>query len=95
MVVVREPDNQYDRNAIAVHAVSPRTGKAQNVGYVVKEMAAKLAPVLDKKKAAGETVGLEGHIRGGWLRSDGDEGHYGISLLYDPSDFGLDDTPKL
>ncbi len=77
-VLIREPDNQYDPFAIAVHAVSPRTEQALKVGYVSKEMAARLAPVLDKKGAAGETVGLEGHIRGGLVRSDCDECHYGI-----------------
>lgn len=89
VVLIREPDNEYDKSAIAVHAVSPQTGEARKVGYVAKETAAKMAPALDKINAAGETVGLEGYIRGGWIR-DGDEGHYGIWLLYDPSDFGLD-----
>lgn len=90
VVLIREPDNTYDPLAIAVHAVSPQLGQAIKVGYVAKEVAARMSPALDAKNAAGETVGLLGRIRGGWLRSDGDEGHYGIWLMYDPSDFGLE-----
>jgi hypothetical protein len=89
VVLIREPDNQYDPNAIAVYATDPRTNQAAKVGFVVKPLAEKLAPVLDEKNAAGETVGMEGYIRGGWQRGNGDEGHYGIWLLYDPVDFGI------
>ena len=88
-VLMREPDNQYDPNAIAVYAASPRTGHALKVGYVNRDDAAAMAPGLDRLNAQGETVGLEGRIRGGWLRDDGDEGHFGIWLLYDPADFGI------
>ena len=88
-VLIREPDNPHDANAIAVYATDPRTGRASKVGFVGRPAVERLAPAIDRKNAAGETVGMEGYIRGGWLRSDGDEGHYGIWLSYDPADFGL------
>jgi HIRAN domain len=38
----RDPDNEHDANAIAVHA-----GDGQQVGWVPRELAAELAPALD------------------------------------------------
>lgn len=89
-VLVREPDNEYDTNAIAVYATT-RDGQqsARHVGYVAAEVAEDLAPILDRKRREGETVALEGHIRGGWDRGGGDTGHYGIALTFDPEDFGM------
>lgn len=51
MLLVREPRNQYDRNAIKVLARWQRddmTRRAQ-VGYIPKETAKKLAPLMDRK----------------------------------------------
>jgi len=88
-VLLREPDNPNDENAIGVYATNPRTNQAAKVDYIERGMAEDLAPAIDQKNAQGEMVGLVGHIRGGWRRADGNEGHYGIWLLYDPDDFGL------
>jgi len=88
-VLVREPKNPYDQNAIAVHAEDGR-GNAILVGYVNRADAARLAPAIDRLNAAGTQVAMEATIIGGWDRGDGDEGHYGIWLRYDPTDFGLD-----
>ena len=81
VALVREPANPWDTNAVAV-----KCGE-WTVGFLSREAAEMFAPVIDTKNAAGETVCLEGHIRGGWKRRNGDEGHYGIALLYNPSDF--------
>jgi hypothetical protein len=86
-VLVREPNNPYDPNAIAVYATA-RNGTAVQVGYVNGPEAQKLAPALDRLAAEGITVGLEGTVVGGWNRGGGDEGSYGIWLKYDPADFG-------
>ena len=87
-VLVREPDNEYDENAIAVYArVKDAAVDALKVGYVARELAVDLAPALEEKNASGEVVALEGFIRGGWDRGDGDTGHYGISITYDPTEF--------
>lgn len=88
VVLIREPDNEYDPNAIAVYAAAREEGaKGVMVGYVAKEIAVGLAPAIDRKNEEGEVVGLEGMIRGGWDRGGGDTGHYGIFLTYDPRDF--------
>jgi len=60
------------------------------VGYINRSDAARLAPGIDQKNAAGEQVGMVGQVRGGWDRGDGDTGHFGIWLLYDPADFGME-----
>lgn len=86
-VLVREPENPYDPNAIAVFATDPSTGRSVMVGHINRESCITMAPVLDAKSGEGEQVGLVGHILGGWDRGDGDTGHYGIWLLYDPADF--------
>lgn len=44
VVLVREPDNPHDPNAIAVHVPQDRIGK---IGHVPAKMAERLAPELD------------------------------------------------
>jgi hypothetical protein len=85
--LVREPNNEYHSNAIAVYAANPKTGAAVRVGHINRESCLTMAPILDTKNGEGEQVGLVGRIRGGWDRGDGDTGHYGIWLVYDPADF--------
>jgi hypothetical protein len=86
-LLVREPDNPADRNAIAVHAVRPSDNQPIIVGYVNRDDAARMAPALDRMNRQGRAVGLDGLIRGGWDSGGGDTGFYGISLRYDPADF--------
>ncbi len=88
-VLVREPDNPNDENAIQVYATDPKTNQAVMVGWVNRDTAEELAPAIDEKNRAGEVVGLVGRIRGGWDRGGGQEGHFGIWLLFDPTDFGM------
>ena len=90
VVLIREPDNEFDSNAIAVYAAAQAPGaEAVKVGYVARETAVGLAPAIDRRNGEGETVGLEGAIRGGWDRGGDDVGYFGISLFYDPADFGV------
>lgn len=55
--LIREPANEYDRNAIAANI------DTLHVGYLRREIAAQLAPVLDKHKIP--SVRICGVIRGG------------------------------
>ncbi|XP_040205021.1 helicase-like transcription factor isoform X2 [Rana temporaria] len=48
----REPKNQYDRNAVKVNNVN-----GEQVGHIKKELAAALAPIMDRKK-----VKMEGTV---------------------------------
>lgn len=45
VVLVREPDNPYDSQAIAVHV--PALGERGMVGHIPKVMAARIAPEMD------------------------------------------------
>lgn len=44
-LLVRNPDNEYDANAIEVHL--PMLGRRQFIGHIPKELAARWAPRLD------------------------------------------------
>ena len=55
--LIREPHNEYDRNAFAAFIAN------EKVGYLAREIAAQLAPALDKYKIS--TVRVCGVIRGG------------------------------
>lgn len=46
-ILVREPDNQHDPNAVAVHV--PALGDEWgHIGYIMREVAVRLAPELDE-----------------------------------------------
>lgn len=44
-IIVREPDNEYDPNACAVHV--PALGEEGKIGYLTRPLASRLAPELD------------------------------------------------
>jgi hypothetical protein len=55
--VVREPDNAYDRNAVGVHS------GGQLIGYFNKQMASKLAKVMDSGMTL-QAISLAGSTKG-------------------------------
>lgn len=46
VVLIRNPENEYDENAIEVHL--PALGKNGMIGHVPRTLAAKLAPSIDR-----------------------------------------------
>jgi HIRAN domain len=52
ITIMREPDNVHDENAIAVHLVDAKMKAVQGlkIGYLRKEVAAEIAPLLDSKQ---------------------------------------------
>jgi hypothetical protein len=58
-LLVREPRNRYDANAVAVHI------EGACVGYVAREQAAELASYLDDLKRRGFCAGLSVTLFGG------------------------------
>lgn len=73
-----EPTNTYDKNAVAVYLIDSRTKdfRVAQVGYLNKEVAAELCPVITKKADdEGEIIPLLGRIFGG---EPGKE-NYGVS----------------
>ena len=79
--LVREPDNPYDRNAVAVHI------GGGVVGYMSREDAEMYASLIDELWANYSYLPVcRALISGGWRRfgDDGttvvDEGHFGVKL---------------
>lgn len=83
--LIPEPENPHDPNAIAVYINRLR------VGYIPRDHAARLTPVLRQKYAEnpGKYIAVYGVITGGGIRHDG-LGNLGVFLKYDPTDFGLE-----
>lgn len=44
-ILVRNPDNEFDENAIEVHV--PAIGDEGMIGHLPRDLAAKLAPIID------------------------------------------------
>jgi HIRAN domain len=83
-VLVPEPDNPYDPNAIAVHI------DGHIVGYLAREVAQQYGPGLRSLMArCNGYVALRGVIVGGGYYPDG-PGRLGVWLEHDPHDFGFE-----
>jgi hypothetical protein len=83
-MLVPEPNNPHDRNAIAVEI------EGKPVGHLSREGASaysKLAKQLLRRSAVGSCAA---EIRGGWRRPGGDEGYYGVVLDLAPPTFFRD-----
>jgi predicted Zn-ribbon and HTH transcriptional regulator len=83
-ILVPEPDNQYDANAIAVYIGGLK------VGHLGSDDAARLIGGLNVQiaKNPGKFIALNGVVAGGGMRDDG-LGRLGVFLNHDPSDFGI------
>jgi hypothetical protein len=82
-VLVPEPENPYDANAIAVHV------DGHLVGYFARDVAVTYGSGLQALMGrCGGYVALEGVIVGGGYYDDG-PGRLGVWLEHDPADFGL------
>jgi hypothetical protein len=73
--LVREPDNEFDKNAIKVILYVDWSTKRYHVGYIPKKLAELLAPLMDN----GMNVKVERvRITGGQ-----ELGNYGLVLIYE------------
>jgi hypothetical protein len=82
-VLVAEPDNTYDANAVSVWV------KGLKVGYLSREDARRYRPgLLALEQQHGKPIALAGAIVGGGIQADG-PGWLGVFLDHDPADFGL------
>jgi hypothetical protein len=85
-VLVPEPTNPYDANAIAVQI------DGQVVGYLPRATAQEYLPGLQRLMSVrGGYVALRGVIVGGGYYDDG-PGRLGVWLEHDPADFGIRST---
>jgi hypothetical protein len=82
-ILVPEPKNLYDPNAIAILI------NGEIAGYVPAHLATLFLPGLKAlARRANRPVGMRGAICGGGIRGDG-IGLLGVFLRYEPTDFGL------
>lgn len=85
-VLVPEPENPYDANAISIQI------DGHVVGYLARDVAMRYGPGLEVLMTRyGGYVALEGSIVGGGSYEDG-PGRLGVWLEHDPKDFGLEAT---
>lgn len=84
VVLVPDPHNEYDPNAIEVRI------DGELVGYLSREDAAAYRPGIPRlmQQSGGQLVALHAHIVGGGPRPDG-IGFLGVFIDHDPVDFGL------
>jgi hypothetical protein len=86
-VLVPQPENPHDRNAIAVCV------EGEIVGYLPRQLAAAyISPLRRLMSSAGAHVALRGVIVGGGHRDDG-PGRLGVWLDHDPTEFGVAPAP--
>jgi hypothetical protein len=86
-VLVAEPDNPFDANAVAVWI------QGLKVGYLSRDDAQGYRPgLLALEQQHGKPIALAGVIAGGGMRADG-PGRLGVFLEHDPADFGLRPMP--
>ncbi len=73
--LVPDPKNLFDPNAVRVEV------QGRIVGHLSREIAKNFRELLHKFGIPADTILLvDAEIRGGWKRSDDDEGNYGIRL---------------
>lgn len=80
-----EPSNPYDPNALAVKVATP--DGIQHVGYIPRDLAARIAPLLDGENLM---VKIEA-ITGGFETRDGDVAAYGLIIRVKAEDHLPDD----
>lgn len=73
-LLVWEPDNKFDENAIAVK-VAGRT-----CGYIPRFDAKRYRPVMEWCRQQGFVPVVRADVRGGWQQSDGSLADFGITL---------------
>lgn len=72
--VVPEPTNPYDANALAVHVAT--SDGVRHVGFIPRNVAAKIAPYLDGEAVMADIV----EVVGGFEMSDGEQAAYGLRV---------------
>lgn len=76
-----EPENPYDSNAIAVHVA--HAGEVWHIGFIPREIAAKIAPYLE-----GEALMCSiAEITGGFEFDSGETASLGVRLRIELPDF--------
>lgn len=72
--IVPEPDNPYDQNALAVHIA--HDGEILHCGYIPREIAKKIAPLLEGEKVMASIS----EFTGGFAFDDGSNASLGLLI---------------
>jgi len=72
--LIHDDGNPYDDQAVRIEI------EGRTVGYLPRNQAARYRQNMARQGHAGETLYCGANIRGGWRRSDGQTGHYGVWL---------------
>ena len=73
--LIPEPENPYDRNAVAVYI------DGQKVGHLGRRDAVDYQALLQQLWTKGSARAVcRANVRGGWDRGGGDAGHFGVKL---------------
>jgi hypothetical protein len=75
VALVREPDNQYDQNAVRVDAAGT------TVGHLSREDAPRFHAIIDRLARTGNPATCRAMLTGGWDRGDADRGYIGIKIF--------------
>ena len=67
-LLLPDPSNQWDANAVRVLAVPSQGGPARLVGYLSREDAVAFRPVIDRVAASGQLTMCHASLKGGWDR---------------------------
>jgi hypothetical protein len=78
-ILLPEPENPYDSNAVGVQV------DGRMVGHIGRQGAAEYQPIAKLLTEKGKLGAARAFIAGGWIRPGGDEGHYGITLELSPT----------
>lgn len=73
-MLVAEPTNRYDRDAVRVEV------GGLCVGYIARDGTMEFHPILRQLAGAGRPATCRARLTGGWDRGGGDVGHFGVVL---------------
>jgi hypothetical protein len=80
-LLIPEPTNPYDPNAVRVVLVPSTPGvPAGRIGYLSREDAVAYRPIIDHLAAWGQMAAAKASLQGGWDRGRGDRGFIGVVL---------------
>lgn len=74
-VLVREPDNEYDPNAVRVEAAGA------TLGHLSRDDAPRFHAIIDRLARAGMPATCRAMLTGGWDRSRADRGFIGLKIF--------------
>lgn len=82
VLLMLEPENKYDPNAIAVWVYYGNGNGLRQIGYIPREIAAEIAPAIEGESLLGKVF----EITGGFEKRDGSYASYGCIITVEIPD---------